>query len=140
DLTETPPEAETEETPPPAQEAAAPEPAPEPGPTPGADQPAAGAQEKFTQRLLPDGNEVDEGPAGGQPGIGEGSSVATAAQPGQPPVAAQPNAGPDATGPDATAPAQGEPVPGEAPPAATGAQEPEQPAQPEATQPAAVAV
>src|SRR5690606_24524289 len=90
DLTQTPPEAEAEETPPPApQEAAAPEP----------DQPAAGAQEKFTQRLMPDGSEVDEGPAGGQPGIGEGSSVATAAQSGQPSAAAQPDAGPGAAGP-----------------------------------------
>lgn len=35
-------------------------------------------EEKLTQRLLPDGNEVDEGPAGGQPSVGEGSSVATA--------------------------------------------------------------
>ncbi|MCO5147062.1 MAG: hypothetical protein M9895_12900 [Aquamicrobium sp.] len=144
DLTQTPPEAEVEETPPPAQEAAAPEPAAEP------DQPAAGVPEKFTQRLLADGSEVDEGPAGGQPGIGEGSSVATAVQPGQPPLAAQPDAGPIAagsgvtgpgvTGPDATGPVQGEPAPGETPPAATAAQEPEQPAQPEATQPAAVAV
>ncbi|TKT75345.1 hypothetical protein [Aquamicrobium sp. LC103] len=33
-------------------------------------------QPKFTQRLMPDGNEVDEGPAGGTPAIGEGSSVA----------------------------------------------------------------
>lgn len=33
--------------------------------------------EKFTQRLLPDGSEVDEGPAGEQRRIGEGTSVAT---------------------------------------------------------------
>ena len=43
--------------------------------TDGADEP------KFTQRLLPDGSEVDEGPAGGEPGIGEGTSVASATQP-----------------------------------------------------------
>lgn len=33
---------------------------------------------KFTQRLLEDGREVDEGPAGGEPGLGEGTSVAQA--------------------------------------------------------------
>lgn len=37
---------------------------------------------KFTQRLLPDGREVDDGPAGGQPGVGEGTSVAQATQTG----------------------------------------------------------
>ncbi|XHB99949.1 hypothetical protein ABWH97_03165 [Nitratireductor sp. ac15] len=31
---------------------------------------------KFTQRLLADGREVDEGPAGGEPSLGEGTSVA----------------------------------------------------------------
>lgn len=46
------------------------------------EQPASGAATvKLTQRLLPDGSEVDDGPAGGEPGIGEGSSVATAVQP-----------------------------------------------------------
>ncbi len=42
--------------------------------------PAAAPEEeqKLTQRLLPDGNEIDEGPAGGRPSVGEGSSVATA--------------------------------------------------------------
>ncbi len=138
DLTQTPPEPEAEETPPPAQEAAAPEPAP--GSTPETGQPAAGAQEKFTQRLLADGSEVDEGPAGGQPGIGEGSSVATAVQPAQPPAAQPDAAAPDATEPTPAAPTQAEPAQGETPPAATAAETPEQPAQPEATQPAAVAV
>lgn len=38
--------------------------------------------DKFTQRLMPDGNEVDEGPAGGQRTIGEGTSVAAVATPG----------------------------------------------------------
>ncbi|WP_336055387.1 hypothetical protein [Nitratireductor sp. CH_MIT9313-5] len=33
---------------------------------------------KFTQRLLPNGEEVDEGSAGGEPGLGEGTSVAQA--------------------------------------------------------------
>ena len=37
--------------------------------------------EKFTQRLLPDGREVDEGPAGGPRTIGEGTSVASAVAP-----------------------------------------------------------
>jgi len=35
---------------------------------------------KFTQRLTPEGEEVDEGPAGGRPSIGEGTSVAAATQ------------------------------------------------------------
>lgn len=59
---------------------------PEPTPTPATDDQEAGQTEaspagsdKFTQRLLPDGSEVDDGRAGGEPGIGEGSSVATAA-------------------------------------------------------------
>src|SRR5690606_11783834 len=49
---------------------------------------------KFTQRLLPDGTEIDEGPAGGPSTIGEGTSVASAAQaPQQPAAEAQPEAG-----------------------------------------------
>jgi hypothetical protein len=36
---------------------------------------------KFTQRLLPDGTEVDEGPAGETPTVGEGTSVAAASPP-----------------------------------------------------------
>jgi len=53
---------------------------------PAADEPAPEAQptperpRKFTQRLTPDGREVDEGPAGGEPGLGEGTSVAQATQ------------------------------------------------------------
>lgn len=47
--------------------------------------PAAPTEEpKFTQRLLADGTEVDEGPAGGPRTIGEGTSVASAAQVAQP--------------------------------------------------------
>lgn len=40
---------------------------------------------KFTQRLTESGDEVDEGPAGGEPTIGEGTSVAEASEaaPGQ---------------------------------------------------------
>lgn len=40
----------------------------------------SGDEPKFTQRLMPDGSEVDEGPAGGEPGLGEGTSVAAATQ------------------------------------------------------------
>ncbi|MCO6387125.1 hypothetical protein [Aliihoeflea sp. 40Bstr573] len=39
--------------------------------------------EKFTQRLLPDGTEVDEGVAGEEPTIGEGTSVAAVTPPGE---------------------------------------------------------
>ena len=51
-------------------------------------QPPQGVQ-KMTQRLLPDGTEVDNGPAGGTPGIGEGKSTAAASPGGS----AQANAG-----------------------------------------------
>lgn len=47
-----------------------------------AEAPAAEA-EKFTQRLLPDGTEVDEGVAGEEPTIGEGTSVAAVTPSGQ---------------------------------------------------------
>ncbi|MCR4267103.1 hypothetical protein [Nitratireductor sp. ZSWI3] len=52
-------------------------------------------QRKFTQRLLPDGQEVDEGPADGEPGLGEGTSVAQATVPGsnQAPASDTPAAG-----------------------------------------------
>ncbi len=33
-------------------------------------------EQKLTQRLMPDGSETDEGPAGGAPGVGEGKSTA----------------------------------------------------------------
>lgn len=39
--------------------------------------------DKFTQRLLPDGREVDPGPAGGEAGPGEGTSIAAATQDGE---------------------------------------------------------
>lgn len=48
----------------------------------GVEQPAPTDAEKFTQRLMPDGTEVDEGPAGGERSVGEGTSVAAVAQPG----------------------------------------------------------
>ncbi|WP_159586153.1 hypothetical protein [Chelativorans xinjiangense] len=40
---------------------------------------------KFTQRLTPDGREIDPGPAEGQAGVGEGTSVAEATQSGAAP-------------------------------------------------------
>ncbi|RUW59198.1 hypothetical protein [Mesorhizobium sp. M7A.F.Ca.US.008.03.1.1] len=74
--------------------------------------PAAGGTEaestKFTQRLTPQGSEVDPGPAGGQSGIGEGESVAALTTP------------PSATNaPAISAPAAG--TPAAATPPATGA-------------------
>ncbi|MDN2565378.1 hypothetical protein N1F89_04025 [Aquibium sp. A9E412] len=56
--------------------------------------PADEAPQKFTQRLLSDGTEVDEGPAGGEPGLGEGTSVAAANPPpeGETGAAAEPSA------------------------------------------------
>jgi len=56
---------------------------PRPTQTPPASQPATTDPQKFTQRLLTDGSEVDDGPAGGPRSIGEGSSVASAAVPPQ---------------------------------------------------------
>lgn len=38
--------------------------------------PATPEAQKMTQRLMPDGAETDEGPAGGQAGVGEGKSTA----------------------------------------------------------------
>jgi hypothetical protein len=35
---------------------------------------------KLTQRLLPDGTEIDEGPASGQPTVGEGTSIAASTE------------------------------------------------------------
>lgn len=47
------------------------------GQTAGADQPQTPPEEqKMTQRLMPDGSETDEGPAGGQASLGEGKSTA----------------------------------------------------------------
>ncbi|WP_187968683.1 hypothetical protein [Aquibium microcysteis] len=54
------------------------------------DAPADETTPKFTQRLTPDGSEVDDGPAGGVPLIGEGTSVAAATQAAPPPSAAAP--------------------------------------------------
>ena len=59
-------------------------------PTAPADGAASGEATKFTQRLTPEGEENDPGPAGGQTGVGEGTSVAELNQPpapGQTPLA-----------------------------------------------------
>ncbi|EKF18792.1 hypothetical protein [Nitratireductor pacificus] len=45
-------------------------------------EPVAQRPAKFTQRLMPNGQEIDEGPADGEPGLGEGTSVAQATVPG----------------------------------------------------------
>lgn len=102
ELSEAEPQAET----PPEEVAVLP---PSETPAPPAPAPVVEA-DKFTQRLMPDGNEVDEGPAGGQRTIGEGTSVAAVATPGDetaplgaPPPAAQteeatPPVAPTATG------------------------------------------
>lgn len=55
---------------------------PEAGQTAGSEQPQTGQpatpseEQKMTQRLMEDGSEKDEGPAGGQAGLGEGKSTA----------------------------------------------------------------
>jgi hypothetical protein len=54
----------------------------------GADAPEADTAPKFTQRLTPDGSEVDDGPGNGAPIIGEGTSVAAATQSAAPETAA----------------------------------------------------
>lgn len=55
---------------------------------------------KFTQRLTPEGNETDPGPANGGATVGEGTSVATLTQPPgtTPPIAAPPGDTPAPTG------------------------------------------
>jgi predicted ribosomally synthesized peptide with SipW-like signal peptide len=53
-------------------------------PAPAAGDAADNGPDKFTQRLTAEGAEVDAGPAGGAPIIGEGTSVAAATQPSLP--------------------------------------------------------
>ncbi|MBZ9981486.1 MULTISPECIES: hypothetical protein [unclassified Mesorhizobium] len=79
---------------------------------------------KFTQRLTPQGSEVDPGPAGGQSGVGEGESVAALTTP--------PSA---TTTPALSAPAGGTPAAG----APAGTTPPAPGAAPAATAPAAPA-
>ncbi|MER8814868.1 hypothetical protein [Mesorhizobium sp. M0965] len=62
----------------------------------------AGEGAQFTQRLTPEGHEVDPGPAAGQAGIGEGESVAALTTP---PSAAQPPTSPAPAAPAPVAPA-----------------------------------
>ncbi len=61
---------------------------------------------KFTQRLLPDGKEVDPGPAGGESGIGEGTSIValTTQPPPTPPAQQDAAAAPEGGPADAAAP------------------------------------
>jgi len=69
------------------------------GPT--GDAPAGDTNEtpKFTQRLTPEGNETDPGPANGGATVGEGTSVATLTQPpGAAPPIAEPPGGTAAQG------------------------------------------
>lgn len=75
--------------------------------------PAPEQPPKFTQRLNADGTEVDEGPAGGEQTVGEGTSVAAVTQPpaAAPATPADPNAAPAEPGTPA------EPAPGAAQPA-----------------------
>ncbi len=64
--------------------------APTPKATPAPAAPEAAETPKFTQRLTPEGKEVDPGPAGGESTIGEGTSVValTTQPPGPTPSAA----------------------------------------------------
>ncbi|TPI50447.1 MULTISPECIES: hypothetical protein [unclassified Mesorhizobium] len=70
---------------------------------------------KFTQRLTPQGSEVDPGPAGGQSGVGEGESVAALTTPPSatttPALSAPAGGTPAAGAPAGTTP----PAPGAAP-------------------------
>ena len=89
--------------------ASTPEPVqPEPqAPASDAPAPATVEEGKFTQRLTPDGSETDPGPANGDAGIGEGTSVSAL---NQPPSADAPAAAPseqtaEAAGADSAPPA-----------------------------------
>ncbi|SMH55387.1 hypothetical protein [Mesorhizobium australicum] len=105
----------TSATPEPAQDVAKAEPE---APAPAVEQPAV---QKFTQKLNADGTETDQGPAGGAPGVGEGTSVAAltvqppAAAPATPPAADQTPAAPET--PAGAETAQATPPAAEAPPA-----------------------
>lgn len=79
---------------------------PSPAPAPAAEN---GEQQKFTQRLMPDGKETDPGRATGAASVGEGTSIVALTTP-----------------PPATPPAQTQPADGQ--PATPGAQTPNDPA------------
>ncbi|MGD9915348.1 MAG: hypothetical protein AB7S80_14795 [Rhizobiaceae bacterium] len=105
---------------------------PTPVDTAAADIPAASEPlaTKFTQRLNSDGTEVDEGPAGGVAGVGEGTSVAGVTQPPTLPVdpAAPATDGAPADGTTPTVPTEGTPADATTTPPADGAAATEQPA------------
>lgn len=113
---------------------------PEPEAPPVAAAPANDAAvQKFTQKLNVDGTETDQGPAGGTPGVGEGTSVAALTV--QPPGTAPETPATPATvppGTEATAPQT--PAAPETPAGAETAEAPAAPAEPQAEQPAAVPV
>ncbi|TDK39287.1 hypothetical protein E2F50_03970 [Rhizobium deserti] len=100
------------QTPPPAQAPAASQAANATTP-PAAD--GSAANSKFTQRLMPDGNEVDEGP-GGTGGLAQNAEGQSVAQLNAPPANPAP-AAPAAADNAGAAPATGSPAPAGTPPA-----------------------
>ncbi|RUM98374.1 hypothetical protein EET67_06965 [Pseudaminobacter arsenicus] len=80
----------------PATETAALPPAEE-EPAPVAEEPAT--PQKFTQRLTPEGKEIDAGPAGGATSLGEGTSLAAVTQPPAGSTSPQPQEAPSASEP-----------------------------------------
>lgn len=106
------------ETPPPAEQPADVAAAPPAAEVPAAPEAATpGTPPKLTQRLNDDGSETDAGPAAGGVSVGEGTSVAAATQPSQPPAA--PEATPPAA-PEVTPPADVPPTDPVVPPATAG--------------------
>ncbi|TXR49350.1 transcriptional regulator [Phyllobacterium endophyticum] len=82
------PPANTAANEPPAPASAAKPAQPTPGPSPSPETAEPKPEPKLTQRLLPDGQEVNPGPANDTPSLGEGTSVATSTpdQPARPPA------------------------------------------------------
>ncbi|KQZ14913.1 hypothetical protein ASD44_13220 [Mesorhizobium sp. Root554] len=96
---------------------------------------ASGEAPKFTQRLQPDGKETDPGPAGGESGVGEGTSVVALTTP---PPAIAPGA-PAASTPGPAAPAsESGTAPAAGTPPTNPATPPAAPANPSAEQALAV--
>ena len=87
--------------------------------------------QKFTQKLNVDGTETDQGPAGGTPGVGEGTSVAALTV--QPPGTVAETPGTDAAAPETPG------APG-TPGTETAQAQPAAPAEPQGEQPATVPV
>lgn len=96
---------------------------------------ASGEAPKFTQRLQPDGKETDPGPAGGESGVGEGTSVVALTT--QPPATAPSAPAAGTPGPDAPA-ADGATPPAAGTPPTDPATPPAAPANPSAEQALAV--